>query len=160
MIDLGLGDRRPDLPRRRQQLEQARWVAGAEQQRMQQRGAMGRNLGRLPEHGIAGRQGLRDLHAVEQGRIIPGADDRDHPVRPAINRVPLPPQPERPRAKTDSSRLEQLSGLAFEEPAGVGERKHVAAEDFARRPAEFCVDGGTKIVGRINELLPECLDGP
>ena len=48
--------------------------------------------------------------------------------------------------------------FALKEPASVGERQDVAAENFDRWPADFGMDGGAKIVGRVDEQMPECPD--
>ena len=111
--------------------------AGAEEQDDAGRPARRRDLGRLPEDAVAGGERLDDRDAIEEQRIIPRADNADDAARPAVNRVALSPQPQRPLGRRHAPRPQQVVGLTLQEQAGVGQRQDVAADRFFGKLAEF-----------------------
>ena len=113
---------------------------------MQQDGAGRADLGRLPQDGVAGGEGLDDLHAVEEQRVVPGADDGDHAARPAVDGVALSPQPEPPQPAGYAPRSQQPAGLLLQETASVGEGKDVAAEGLLAALADVASHGRTEVV--------------
>jgi hypothetical protein len=127
----------------------------AEPQAVQQWGAGCGNLRRLPQDAVARGERLDDLHAVEEQWVIPGTDDADDAVRPAVDGVTLAEQPQRPVAQAHLPRPQQRPGLALQEAAGVGERQHVAAEHFVGRAADLVVDGLGQLVAGFDEQVPE-----
>jgi hypothetical protein len=128
VINFGVRQRAAHLARGRQRLHQLRREIA--QQLPQNRSTVRGHLGRFPDHAVARRQRLHDLDAVEQEWVIPGADDADDAARPAVDHVALAPKKQRPIPRGDAAGAQQGNGVAFQEPARLGQWQHLGGHRF------------------------------
>ena len=90
---------------------------------------------RLPEHGVAGGEGLQGLHPRQEERVVRRRDHQDEPQRLAPHLGLHPAEPGRPAVGPQPAGGEQAGRLALQEAAGVGERHHLGGEDLRLRPS-------------------------
>ena len=84
----------------------------------------------LEQHGVAGDEGLNQLSAGQQQRIVPRADDEHHPKRIAMDFTAHTSEPERKSASVQAARGEDFSRFSFKKTAGFGERQNFSEERF------------------------------
>ena len=118
-------------------------------------------LRRLPDDGVARREGLGDRRGVEEERVVPGPDHPDHADRP-------PAQPARGHQQRTAASPGPIRSSAEHRPAcldgpadGVEGRNHVAGQRLAARLADLVADQVGPGVGVAGQDAPPPLeDGP
>jgi len=114
----------------------------------------------FPEHGVAGGQGLRGLHAGEEEAVV-GRREEQHPPEGLPPHLGLDSgQPGRPALGPQAARREQPGGLPLQEPAGIGERHHLRGQDLGRRPALLSPGRPHQLRGPFRNPVTEPADDP